>query len=169
MNGYEELEAFDKDFAPSGARRPGLDSIADGDHDFEVLSAELVRTEKSNELILRLDLRVDGGGAIQHAYFFRNQTAVDILGSDLCTLGFDADQWKPPARPFSKELQLAVPRLAGIRFRGKKVTKPNTKDPSKPHANLYVNQRLDASAPPTAYHPEAPAANPVPSDDPIPF
>jgi hypothetical protein len=157
---YPELEAFDQDFAPTPGRRPGLESIADGDHDFEITAAELTRTEKS--------LRVDGSSVVEHAYFFRNQTAVDILGSDLCTLGFDADQWKPPARPFSRELPDAIARLVGVRFRGKKKTSSNPKDPSKPYTNLYVNQRLDASAPPTTYQPDA-VQSPAASDDPIPF
>lgn len=167
MDDFPELQAFDNDFAPDAGRRPNLASLADGDYDFEIASAELTRTEKSNEAILRLDLQVAGGGVVQHAYFFRNQVAVNILGSDLCTLGFDADLWKAPQRPFSRELQAACPRLVGVRFRGKKVTTANKSDPSKPYANLYVNQRLDgaASIAPAAYVPQ----QPVTSDDPIPF
>jgi hypothetical protein len=165
---FDELAAFDSAFTPSPGRRPGIDSLPDGDHDFEVLSAEMGRTETSNELILRVGLKT-AGRVVEYAYFFRTQQSVDILGSDLCTLGFDADQWKAPHRPFSKELPLAVPRMPGIRFRGKKVTRENKKDPAKPFHNLYVNQRLDGAAPgapPAAYTP-GPAADPFADD--IPF
>ncbi len=169
----QELEAFDRDFAPDGGRRPGVDSLADGDYDFEIVHAELTKTEKTNEAILKLDLRVAGEGAagvVRYAYLFRSLTGVNVLGSDLCTLGFDADQWKPPARPLSRELPRAVPLLPGIRFRGKKKTTPNPKDPTKPYANLYVNQKLDGSGPPPAYAPEgATSSPPVADNDPIPF
>ena len=163
MTGYDELAAFDNDFNPSvGGQRPGIETLPDGDYDFEVTSAELTRTEKSNELILRVGLRV-GGKVVEHAYFFRTQTGVDILGGDLCTLGFDSDQWKPPHRPFSRELVAAVPRMVGLRFRGRKVTKPDKKEPTKSHANLYVNQLLGAAG-------SAPGEyTPLNQSDPIPF
>lgn len=166
---FPELAAFERDFNPSsGGRRPGLDTLADGDYDFEILSAELTRTEKTNEAIFKMELRVHGGGVIEHAYFFRTQVAVDILGGDLCTLGFDADQWKPPARPLARELANTAPRLRGIRFRGKKVTTPKKDDPNKKYANLYVNQRLDGATSPPAYSP-TPAPASYANDDDIPF
>ena len=170
---YDELAAFDRDFSPQPGRRAGIESLPDGDHDFEVVGAELTRTEKSNDLILRIGLRVlDLGTTVEHAYFFRTQMNVDILGSDLCTLGFDADLWKAPHRPFSRELPQVVSRLTGIQFRGKKETRSNPKDPAKPYANLYVNQRLGGVSPqPTAYAPPAPGFAPGAGDDsdPIPF
>lgn len=154
MPQFDELSQFDRDFKPEVRNRPGLEAIPDGDHDFEISSATLERTEKTSELILRVGLKVLGTGAVvENAYFFRTQQNVDILGSDLCTLGIDADAWHPPARPFSQELPLAVPKLPGRRFRGKKVTKPNAKDPAKPHHNLYVNQLLGNTPTPAAYSP----------------
>jgi hypothetical protein len=154
---YDELNQFDQDFNPSPGRRPGLEALADGVYDFEVLSADLARTEKTNELVLRLGLKVLATGlVVESTYFFRTQRNVDILGSDLCTLGLDSDQWKAPARPFSRELPTALPRLRGVRFRGKKHQAENRQDPTKPYHNLYVNQRLDGpSAPPPAYAPAA--------------
>lgn len=172
---FPELGVYESNFNPSagGGRRPGLDTLPDGDYDFEIASAELTRTEKTNEAIFRMELRVLGGGVVEHAYFFRTQMSVDILGGDLCTLGFDADQWKPPHRPLVRELLAAAPRLAGIRFRGKKVTNPDKKDASKKYANLYVNQRLSADAPPPAYNPHPTYADPFAAttggNDDIPF
>lgn len=171
---FPELAAFERDFNPSsGGRKPGLDTLPDGDHDFEILSAELTRTEKTNEAIFRMELRVLGGGVVEHVYFFRTQMNVDILGGDLCTLGFDADQWKPPQRPLARELANVAPRLRGVRFRGKKVTNPKKDDPNKKYANLYVNQRLAADAPPPAYNPQPAYADPFATagsnDSEIPF
>ena len=172
---HDELRQFDQQFTPSSGRRPGIESLPDGDHDFTIISADLGRTEKTNELILRLVLRTASGSVYEYAYFFRTQQSVDILGSDLCTLGIDADQWKPPARPFSSELPLAVPRLVGLAFRGKKKTSPNPKDPSKPFHNLYVNQRLDNTMMPPEYKPDSRGlaysfgASSGSSSDPIPF
>lgn len=159
---YDELAQFDREFKPEVRNRPGLESVPDGDHDFEITSAVLEKTEKTTELILRVGLKViETGAVVENAYFFRTQQSVDILGSDLCTLGIDADAWRPPARPFSRELPLAVPKLPGRRFRGKKVTKPNAAKPEKPFHNLYVNQLIGNTPAPAGYSP--PAAEPRPA------
>lgn len=160
---FDELKQFDNDFKPEVRNLPGIDSLQNGDYDFEIVSAVLEKTEKTKEIILRVGLKVLGPGTlVENAYFFRNQQAVDILGSDLCTLGFDALDWKPPHRPFSHELGLAVPKLPGRRFRGKKVTKDNAKDPAKPYHNLYVNSLLGNTPAPTGYSPPA-STSPTPA------
>ena len=172
MTEFPELQQFDAEFKPGTIKRPGLDSLADGDHDFEILGCELARTEKTNEAILRMLLQVRGGSTIEKVYFFRNQQAVDMLATDLCTLGIDADKWQAPARPFSAELAKALPRLVGVRFRGKKVTLENPKDISKPYHNLYINQRLGEGSTPLPPPPVAatpPNGSSVPSSDPIPW
>lgn len=160
MSEYNELSQFSGAFTPAAAMRPGLDSLADGEYDFEITAAELTRTPKDNELIFRFSLRViSTGQTVEKVYFFRSQQNVDFLGADLCALGIDADQWKPPARPLEKELPAALPKLRGVRFRGKKVTAANSKDHAKPFHNLYINNRLAAGAMP------APALSPAP----VPF
>lgn len=168
---FDELKQFDQDFKPEPRNLPGLESLPNGDYDFEVVSAVLERTEKTKDLILRVGLKVlNTGGLIENTYFFRNQQAVDILGSDLCTLGFDTLNWKPPARPFSQELVQAVPKLPGRKFRGKKVTKENAKDPAKPFHNLYVNSLLSSAPAPAEYSPPATAtAGYGAGDSDIPF
>jgi hypothetical protein len=171
----DELSRYDQDYVPQAGRRPGLDSLADGDYDFAIQGADLARTEKTRQPILRLELKVVPGGQIlEHVYFFSEQRNVDRLGADLCTLGFDADQWTAQnGRRFSAELPAAVARLTGIRFRGHKVTV--TKD-GKTHHNLYVNARLagtpmpGAAGPPRAPRPvPQPAAAAPNRDQDIPF
>lgn len=142
-----ELEAYDDGFTPqqSSNFRPGLEAVADGSYDFTILTADLGRTAKSNDLILRLELRVESTAqVVEHVYFFNRQENVDRLGGDLSVLGFDVGLWRPPARPFSKELPKAVGQIPGRRFKGTK--KSSTKD-GKTYQNLYLNARLpDAAA-----------------------
>jgi hypothetical protein len=171
----EELSRYDQDYVPQAGRRPGLDSLADGDYDFMIQGADLSRTEQKREPILRLELKtLLAGNVIEHVYFFRTQDNVDRLGADLCTLGFDADQWTSQnGRRFSAELPAAVARLTGVRFRGHKTTV--VKD-GKTYHNLYVNARLagtpmpGSSGPPRPSRPAPqPAASTTNRDEEIPF
>lgn len=165
---YDELATFDQGYAPQSGRRPGLDTLPDGDYDFSIQDAELTRTQKDKELLLKLALRVESslaemGKVVEKPYFFRTQTSVDILGSDLCTLGFDADRWKPEfGRKFSAELPLVVPKLKGMRFRGKKTSKVEAG--GKTYHNLFVNTKLAGDPMPIPNIPVGAAAT-----DTIPF
>jgi hypothetical protein len=144
-----ELEAYDDGFTPQQPSnfRPGLEVIADGSYDFMILTADLGRTAKSKELILRLELRVEQTGqVVERAYFFTQQEDVDRLGGDLSVLGFDVGLWKPPTRPFSKELPKAVGQLPGRRFKGTKKANSAKDNSGKVFQNLYVNARLPDAA-----------------------
>lgn len=150
-----DLERFDTEFAPSPGRCADLSILTpDADYDFEIMSAVFDRT-KDGDTVLRWTIRVSSAGPhrgqmCSHTYWFKSQDNVNILGTDLCTLGFDADAWKPPARPFSQEIAKVLPKLAGIRFRGR--VKKNDK-----YTNLYLNARLSESSPPPppSYNPQA--------------
>jgi hypothetical protein len=155
-----ELEAYDDGFTPqqSSNFRPGLEAIADGSYDFTILTADLSRTPKTNDLILRWELRVEQTAqVVERSYFFRRQEDVDRLGGDLSVLGFDVGLWKAPARPFSKELPKAVVQLPGRRFKGTKKANPGKDDPSKIYQNLYVNARLPDAAAGSLPPPSTPA------------
>jgi hypothetical protein len=159
----EELSRYDRDYAPQAGRRPGIDTLADGDYDFSIQGAILDRTEKNREPILKLELKAaPGGNVIEHVYFFRTQDAIDRLGADLCTLGFDADQWTAQnGRRFSAELPAAVARLTGVRFRGHKTA---VQKDGKTFHNLYVNARLAGTPMPgTAPLPRTPRPAPQPA------
>lgn len=142
-----ELAAYDDAFNPQSvpSRPPGLEALPGGSYDFEIEAAEFTRTLYSKELILRWLLRVLSGERaglrVEHAYFFRRQQQVDVLGAHLCTLGFDADKWKPQAgRRFSDELPKAVPKMPGIRFHARKETESGSD--GKTYHVLYLNARL---------------------------
>lgn len=158
----DEIAQFDREFAPQSGRRPGLDAMASGDYDLEIAEAELTRTEKTREPLLRLALRVlPQGGTYEHVYFFRTQDAVNRLGADLVTLGFPL----AANQPFSRQLPGVVGRLTGVRFRAKK---SETKaDSGKVYHNLFINSRLTGSPMPAAnnFFDKTPAR----TEDEIPF
>jgi hypothetical protein len=156
----QEIARWDADFVPQAERRPGLDALANGDYDLEVVEAELARTEKTRDVILRTALRVlPAGGVHEHVYFFRSQEAVNRLGADLVTLGFEVPH------PFSQHLPGIVARLKGVRFRARKAESKG-KDGWTFH-NLFVNSRLAGSPQPAAGGPQ-PAIASSNSDD-VPF
>jgi hypothetical protein len=170
----EDLKRFDCDYDPTPAdgrqlRRPGIDTLPDGDADFRVVDAVTDRTgkDRDGDPVLRIGLQVLSGPAagetVEWTQWLNNQIGVNILGTALLTLGLDADQWKLPQRPFSAELMKALPKLPGRCFRGH--VKTNGK-----YKNLYVNFAISGTAAPMPTPPAdeavfaGPAANP--NDDP---
>lgn len=162
----EEIGQYDREYAPAErtVMMPGVDALADGPHLLEVASAELTRTQKTNEPICRVLLRVLGGPqaglVVEKGYLFRGQDSVDRLGADLLALGFDADKWSGRhGRRFSVELEKALPRLRGVRFQGKKNT--SAKD-GKAYLDVLFAVAAPAGAPPApqAQQP-APSARPT--------
>lgn len=170
----EEISNYDQDYAPSEnkAFMPGAEVLADGVYVMDIIEAELTRTEKKQEPILQLTLRMPGGLTIQHAYFFRDQAAVDRLGADLCVLGFDADKWNGRhGRKFSAELSKAVGKLAGIRFQAKKRTYDGRDGKQKTALDILCLVSGPAAKPaaltPAPTHPQQPA-RPVNAFQPAP-
>jgi hypothetical protein len=177
-NAVVDLERFDLEYKPS-EMAPGLESLPDGDYGLEITSASIERTEKTRDAILRIGLRVASGSLDGHecetVYFFRSQQNVDILGNDLCQLGLDADCWTAQhGRRFSEELPKALGSLIGVRFRARKLTKPNPKKTGEFFHNLRINGRIPSgsAAMPPAYRPNGTPAVSVPDssvDTSIPF
>lgn len=130
---YADLERYDNDFVPQAAFRPSLDTIPDGDYSFEIIDAIPDRTKNSKDPILRVGLRVDGGIIVERGYLFTSQEGVNRFGADLCTLGIPVDQ----KSPFSKQLQTAVPKLKGVKFRARKST-DRAKNSDKAYTNLLI-------------------------------
>jgi hypothetical protein len=163
----QEIARWDAGFAPQAGRRPGLEALANGDHDLEIVEAELTRTEKTREAILRTVLHVlPAGGVYEHVYFFRTQDAYNRLGADVATLGFPLDA----AQPFSGQLKGIVPRLRGVRFRARKGESKGTD--GKVYHNLYINSRLAGAPMPAAGVPagaRAPETAGPGSDNDVPF
>lgn len=166
-----ELAAFDDAFNPRSGQLPGLDALPDGLYQFQIMHVDLARTQKNNQTILRWGLKVlDGamtGTVVEKVNFFTSQQNVDILGSELCSLGIDADMWKPPTRTFSKELPKALPRLGGIRF---VATKEAKKDGEKTYHNLRIKTllpKMTSTAPAAQQSASTPTSASV--DEEVPF
>lgn len=131
------LADFDSGFstdAPGGDRRPGVESLADGDYDFEIRAATLELL--GGKPVLRLSLQtVDR--LIDHLFWIDSQVKANILGSFLVGLGIPADEWQR----FSKELPKVVGSLRGIKFVGTKKTSTG-KGGDKEFHNLYVKSLI---------------------------
>lgn len=177
---YSFLDSFGAEYKPESSFRPGLNTLADGVYDFEVLSASLDRTPKSGDNICRVALRVLGGGVVEWTHFLKNQRAINNLCATLSALGFDAEKWGPAYnRPLSVEIPRAVDRLKGIRFRAAKETRRESKPGAADtlYHDLHVSGRVDGRTmpplPPPVPHANgsgrpAPAPSPGSADD-IPF
>src|SRR5262245_37798403 len=138
---FPELESFDDGFRIEPRKdtiRPGLDSLPDGYYEFLILDAARKRAQgKSQAALVAIGLRVVGGAfdgrTVQWDRWLTSEEGVRILGTDLFQLGLDADKWnKAEGRPFSAELRQQLPRLVGVKFTGKKVTKDGQ------YANLWI-------------------------------
>lgn len=146
----DELSRFNDGFSPNLGFRPGPEILPDGLVDLQILEAVFDRTFETKELILRLSLRALSGPLAEtdfdQTYFMTRSESVARLGGDLKILGFDTDKWKMPQRPFSVEIEKALPKLGGIRFRVKKET--NWSETNKKfYHNLRINRRLDKDTP----------------------
>lgn len=170
---FDELARFDDGFTPSSLDiAPGLETLADGEYQFQIAAAEVARTEQTREAIFRMNLLVLAGpsgigSTVERVNFFAKQQNVNILGGDLVALGFDAELWRPPARPFSIEFAKVLPLLVGVRFQGRKTHKVVGE---RTYHNLYIRSKLGV----TGVSSRAKAAAPVvptawPPDDSLPF
>ena len=146
MSEYHDLEQFDGEFVPQQNPnfQPGLDTIADGSYDWTILHASLDLTPRTQDRLLRLELKCEQTTqVVQHTYFLTGVDRVNMLGGDLATLGFEVGTWTAEhGKKFSQELPKAVAELPGIRFKGTKKANPGKNDPTKVYHNLYVNSRI---------------------------
>lgn len=148
---YDEISRFDDEFTPDMGFRPGPEILPDGLVDLMILDAVPDRTFKDREAVFRLSLRTLSGPAagtlFDLVYFLSRSESVARLGGDLVTLGFDADKWKPPQRPFSQEIKKVLVKLKGLKFRAMKET--NWSEPKQRYYhNIRINSALNKDTPP---------------------
>lgn len=165
---FDEIGRFDPQFKPQAGFQPGIDTLADGNYEFAVVSAKLERTQQTGEPILKTVLRVlPAGATVEWAHFFSKQEQVNRLGADLEALGFPVG-----GKPFSAFLRDTLPKLGGLKFSACKRSRPKQNSTDKFH-DLHVSARRPAqSGPPPAARPApapTPAAAPAKSEESIPF
>lgn len=145
------LESFDDDFSPATGRKIEKELIEDGSHQVEIRSAVLDKTTSTQEDILRLHLELlagsQQGNYFEHVYFFRSKEAIEAMGADLRTIGFDSHLWKKSTgRPLSKELPLAVRRMKGMRLNIGKSTRKDNRT-GKTYNNIFIKSAVDGYGP----------------------
>ena len=128
---YDDLDGYGDDFSPQPAIRPGLETLPDGSYEFEVLDAELTKSQNGNR-ICNLGLRANGGAVVQHTYWLNNQTKVNRMGYDFGVLGFEV------SAPLSQTIPAAVRQLPGVKFRGVKTSRTYE---GKLYHDLHVSVR----------------------------
>jgi hypothetical protein len=136
---YDELDQYDAAATPKKVGGLNLAALIDGNYDFTIQSAEMVRTPKTHDLLMRIHLRIDSGKScvgdtVEWARFLGTQNNIDYLLGDLQTLGFfrqgSLKTWFPHV----------AKQLAGVRFRGQKFEKDG-------NHNLSVYSKIDPTKP----------------------
>lgn len=163
---YGDLDRWQHGCVPQQAGQlPGVEALADGPLDCEIVEAKLHKTSKTQETIFRLVCRALSGPStgvvFERPRFFRRQTDLDWLAGELMVLGFPADQWLK-SQSFGRSLAAACPSMHGVRFQALK--KVEEGDNGEQYPRLYINARLHGTAMPSP----APAAAPAPSYEPPP-
>lgn len=176
---YDDLASFDDDYKPEKPFRPGIDTLADGDYEMEIVEANLAHAS-TGDRVLNLDLRVNGGTVVQHTYWLKTQAGMNSLGADLCTLGFDANKWgKTGGKSIKEALPESVKKLPGIRFKCTKKRRDGSgANAGKVYHDIYINARISGRSMPAASSgfnelPDSAPVNPqpvgAPAGSPIPW
>lgn len=162
----DELSRFDNDFAPT-TRYADVEALPDGYYDVEIVGAAFDRTQEQRLLVCRWVLRViDGPKAdmiFERLAFLDSLKKAERFGGELKLLGFDTESWKAPLRPFSVELGKALPKMIGMKFHARKVTRP---DGNRTYHNLDITGLLKPNAGKAPAG--APAAGGAPAPAPAP-
>lgn len=152
-----DFSSFDDDFTRTPPRpkyaSEATAALPDGDYEVEV-TAGLMKEDEHGPRVTILMVVTAGpdcvGWKIDKTTFLtkksegggreKDQKRVDELKNDLATMGFDVANWKPPERPFAKQLAIACAVMKGVKLKVRK--KQNGE-----YANLYLNKRLDDDKP----------------------
>lgn len=125
------LEKFDEVFTPNDSGRPtGVESLADGEYTFAVVTAELSQvTTKAGETIpvlrwlYKASQEAGPARSVEVTTWMRDARSVNALGADLMLLGLPCHEWTAAkGKPFSSMLPEAVEGLPGVVFRAEKFT-----------------------------------------------
>ncbi len=128
---FDDLDWYDNPtLRPEKPFEGGLDTLPNGDYDFEFVTAELTHAKGGKQdRIMEAKLRVNGGQVIKHAWWLASQENMNALLADLCLLGFPANTWgQNTGNPLKEALPAAIAQLPGKRFRASKTSSPKKKD-----------------------------------------
>lgn len=149
------LDEFDGGYNPQDTGRTlAVENLSDGEYTLRITAADLVKTERTGEDILRWHYQVVTGpsmtgSTIEAVNFFRSQMSVNLLGADLALLGLPTATWTVAnGKPFSRMLRESLPGLVGVTFTASKVTtRKDGQYGAKTYHNLRIRARVDNAAP----------------------
>ncbi|MCC6420827.1 MAG: hypothetical protein IT429_21540 [Gemmataceae bacterium] len=124
-NDFGELDSYGNEYRPQYVIATKTDSLPDGHYDCTIVSASMDRINA--DLVVRINLRTQDGSSVEWLHWLNKQPAVNGLCADLASLGFDSHLWNTPNRPLSREIPAAVAKLAGIKFRALKSSRPDNR------------------------------------------
>lgn len=156
---FSDLDSLGAEYRPEHAFRPGTDTLANGDYDFEVVDAKLDMV--GNNRVCRVGLKVNAGGRlVEHTYWLNRKEGINAFGAEMATLGFPAHQWGdgPDRVPLSKAIPECVVKLVGVKFRGTKTSRKDTR-PGKQdvvYHDLHVSGRIQGAPMPPISPPISP-------------
>lgn len=158
-DGFDDLDGFGDEYRPQAGFRPGIETLASGDYDFEIIDACLDRA-RNNDRIVKLGLQTSAGRVVEHTYWLNKQESVNRFGADMAVLGFPAQTWGKQV-PLSKAIPECVARLKGVKFRATKTARDGTGlNAGKVYHDLYISCRIDGRPMPPL---QPPAAQPTPN------
>lgn len=168
-NSYADLDAYGAQAAPEHAFRPGIDTLANGDYEFEVENAALDQINSMR--VMRLNLKVlPAARQVEQVYWLNRQEGVNGLLAEMAALGFPAHTWGsgPGKTPLSVAIPDCVGRLRGVRFRGSKTSRPG-KQGGQSYHDLHISGRLGGAPMPPVTPTPSPNGRPGLPPQPVPM
>jgi hypothetical protein len=153
-NNFDDLNWFNEKYEPGYAFKAGIDQLANGDYDIEIVSARLKFAGQSADRVVETEIRIAGGAIYQFTWWLNKPEAVNRYGADMGVLGFPAAKWGKEI-PLAQAIPDSVAKLPGIKFRAHKGSREDTRPEKKGtwYHDLHVNARLSGTpmpAPATA-------------------
>lgn len=140
---FSDFDNYGEQFKPKHAFRAGLDTLSNGDYDFEITDAALDRTTNGTR-ICRLGLKTSQGRQVESTYWLNKQQEFNKFGADVALLGFPSEKWGQPGHPLSKVIPETVAKLQGLKFRATKSSRQDSRPGNTTmYHELHIACRLD--------------------------
>lgn len=152
--GYDDLDQFGNEANPEAAFRPTLETLANGEYDFEIVDAVL--THVNQKRVCRVGLKILSlNRVVEHTYWIGTLHGMNGFLAELKTLQFDAHRWgsREGQIPLSTVLPEVMTKLPGLKIHAVKTS--NTGSDGKVYPRLSITGRLSGAPMP----PSSPKSN----------
>jgi len=137
--------------------RVKAEDMEDGNYGFKIVDMEITKIESTGAPIIRWTLKVTRsesvgliGAMVERVSFFGQPMSLNILGSDLVTIGALDPSWRESKDPLSKTLVRAISKAIGTKFNARKKAATNAKT-GKTYHNINI---VSKAAPDLTNEPE---------------